>query len=170
MNHANKSVFWVCVLLVQSIFHLVQLEHHNKNLIFISSIFTMKIRLALFFKFFDHKRCWYKKQSVKGVVLVGQSCYLSKQSTNEKKDCVLLVQSIFHLVQLELQNKTLFFFYSFNFTIKIRLAFFSSFDHKRWWYKKNSVQRGWVLLGQSCYLSEQSAYEISQVQFSCFIV
>ena len=37
-----------------------------------------------FFSNFDHKRWWYKNQCIKEVVLLGQSCYLSEQSTNEK--------------------------------------------------------------------------------------
>ena len=84
------------------------------------------------------------------MILLGQSCYLFEQSTNEKKDCVLLIQSMFHLVELELQDKTLANFGFLFFNFKIRLAFFSSFDHKRWWYKKQCT-KGVVLLGQSFY-------------------
>ena len=45
------------------------------------------------FSSFDHKRWWYKKRCSKVVVLLGQSCYLSEQSTNEKGFTMIIDQS-----------------------------------------------------------------------------
>ena len=53
IDNTNRWVCAVCVLLVQSIFHLVQLELHDKTQVYFCFFnFTMKIKMALFFKFY----------------------------------------------------------------------------------------------------------------------
>ena len=69
--------------MVQPILHLQQLEHHDKN-INCTFNFTINIRLSCFlFVFVVFPKRWWHENCAKGEVLLGQSCYLSEQSTTE---------------------------------------------------------------------------------------